>query len=46
MSADEDEETGAAVEQDSHECEYCCDEEIDKESGEKNSSYKDMLAKR
>lgn len=43
MSADEDEEAGAAVEEDGYESEDCCNEEIDKKSGEKNSGYENML---
>lgn len=39
MCADEDEETGAAVEEDRYESKNGCDEEIDKKSGEKNGGY-------
>lgn len=45
MCADQDEETGAAVEEDGYESEDCCDEEVDKESDEKNSSYESTLVK-
>lgn len=44
MSADEHEETGAAVEEDGYESENGCNEEIDEEGGKKKSGWRDILA--